>query len=109
MGSSWSSCCDCFNSTRTASTPRGSEHNFELLPTGDTTQAEVIERVHSKEVGSHSPQKHAQEDKIELVFRSKRTNVFAHGFDIDQAFQLRDIPKTQRQTLLISKIYAFIF
>jgi hypothetical protein len=52
------------------------------------------------------------EEHIELVFRSKRMNVFARGYDVSKStFKLRVVPKTKRQAHIIRSSIAqnFIF
>ena len=41
------------------------------------------------------------EEQIELVFRSKRTNVFATGYDDTKEVSMKVITKTKRQAHII--------
>lgn len=59
--------------------------------------------------GVDATQATAKEEKIELVLRSKRTNVFSTGFDISADFEAKIVPKTKRQTHLLKKAIAANF
>lgn len=76
---------------------------FSGSPSGDFEK--LSERDPQEEKASERGVDNKQEDKIELVFRSKRTNVFSHGFNISEDFDLKVVQKTNKQILIISKFH----
>src|SRR5438046_882914 len=87
----------------------GSSTEFQPIPSteggNDNEKNVVLSPLSAK---SSVPQvASAQEEKIELVFRSKRTNVFSKGFDVSKDVKIREIPKTLRQASLIRKFVRY--
>ena len=83
---------------------------FQSLSTNDKDGDTLIKKSSSNDVdkGSAIPVQ-GHEEKIELVFRSKRTNVFAQGCDVSLDFTMKHIPKTKRQQHIISNWVCYIY
>lgn len=88
-----------------------SASDFQQLSTIDEDNLPLNKRKPSPAVEADAAQATAKEKKIELVFRSKRTNVFSTGFDVGGDFESKVVPKTKRQKHLLSEKYfdSFVY
>jgi hypothetical protein len=86
-----------------------SSNDFHQLSTIDEDNLPLQKRTPSNSSNEgDAAQATAKEEKIELVFRSKRTNVFSTGFDTSADFEAKVVPKTKRQHHLLSKCLLYL-
>ena len=84
----------------TALPPADGLNNRTPMPSVDARKRSIV----------HGPAG-TQEDKIDLIFKAKRANVFTQGITPDEqmSFNIKNIPKSTREESLIRKCFEISF